>query len=142
MTLDFLKKNFWNIVTLQMSWLKAQGLQMRKWEEKGGNAIHELVGKSFKNEEMEEKRRKRECTFSKRPTQWKRRWEKTFHKVVQHFIPFTPIHQKNISHIFPSIGGRVTCFERKTSKIGTLDSLPLDGPHIQTRRTLVHLLYH
>ena len=44
------------------------------------------------------KRRKRECTFSKRPTQWKRRWEKTFHKVVQHFISFTPIHQQNISH--------------------------------------------
>ena len=42
------------------------------------------------------KGRKRECTFSKRPTQWKR-WEKTFHKVVQHFISFTPIYQPNIS---------------------------------------------
>ena len=68
--------------------------------------------------------------------------------ISQSGATFYPIYsntsKKYLTHYLPK-PSRVKSFERrKMSKIGTLhvDSLRLYGPHIQTRRTLVHLLYH
>ena len=95
-SLTFKKYNIFPFLA-QTSWFRAIALQMRKWGKKRETRAIRSWQK-FSKWGNGGKRRKRECTFSKRPTQWKRRWEKTFHKVVQHFISFTPIHQQNISH--------------------------------------------